>query len=100
MRRKELGAVHYTRCPACHDELAVGWLGDRAVPFLAEAAKRATYAPDRQGMVLGPVGCGCGATRIQLHPEAPGRVIIEWTTSEEPVVAAQAVHGSLRDLAR
>jgi len=100
MRRKEIGLVHWTRCPACQDELAVGWLGDRPVPYLVDPAKRPAYRPDRQGMVLGPVACGCGAIRLQLHPEAPGRVVVEWQGAEEPVVASQTVHGNLRDLAR
>lgn len=100
MKRKEVGTVHYTACPGCQDELAVGWVGDRPVPMLKDPAKRATYAPDAQGMVVGPVGCGCGKTRLSLHPGAPGRAVVEWSTAEEPQLASTTVHGNPRDLAR
>ena len=99
--RKEAGAYYHTRCPECGYELAIGWLTDQPQPMLGSDVNKVILSTrdEVQGMVFEPQVCGCGKTRLSLHPEAH-RAVLEWDTATEPKWICAIRWGSLRDLAQ
>lgn len=93
--------MYSATCPACRDELTVGWVPDGlgALPAQKDPARRKVPATDGQGMTHAPQVCGCGGVTLRLHGAAQ-RAVVEWTTAAEPVVSSSMTHGSLRDRAR
>lgn len=101
MKRKEAGVCYVTSCPACGDELALGWLPTAVpLPHLRDPARRRlpwrSSRPD--GVALDAVTCGCGQVSLALAENAEhARVAVTWTGAMEPTLRVLPQYGSVRD---
>lgn len=103
MPHKEAGVLYLTQCPACEDELALGWLPVHDdLPYVRRAERRHLpwRAASEEGVALDPVTCACGQVTLALSTkDEHARAVVTWTGALEPKLRIVPQYGSLRDLA-